>query len=123
MGESFGILLISGGHERAHYAFMLATAAAAMGRPVMLFATNAGVQALRQDWRPIDPDRRDDQVMARGLAGLDELREAARDLGIRLTACDAAMHLAQLTPDDLLPGAEIIGIPTFLGATGQVITL
>ena len=123
MAESLGILLISGGHERAHYAFMLATAAAAMGRPVLLFATNAGVQALRQDWRPMDPDRRDDLVMARGLAGLDELRTAAQDLGIRLTACDAAMHLALLAPEDLLPGVEIVGIPTFLAATRQVITL
>jgi peroxiredoxin family protein len=27
-----GILLISGGHERAHYALVIATAAAALGR-------------------------------------------------------------------------------------------
>ncbi len=122
-GETLGILLISGGHERAHYAFMLATAAASMGRRVMLFATNDGIQALRLDWRPTDPGRRDDQVRARGLAGLDELREAARDLGIRLTACDAAIHLANLAEADLLPNVEIIGIPTFLEATTRSITL
>jgi len=36
---TLGILLLSGGHERAHYAFVLATGAAAVGRAVVLFAT------------------------------------------------------------------------------------
>ena len=50
MAEPLGILLISGGHERAHYAFVLAAGAAAMGRRVCVFATNAGCHALLRDW-------------------------------------------------------------------------
>ena len=45
-GSSLGILLVSAGHERAHYAFMVAAGAAAIGRAVTLFATNEGCRAL-----------------------------------------------------------------------------
>ena len=41
-GPPLGILLISGTHERAHYALVLATGAAATGREAVLFATNEG---------------------------------------------------------------------------------
>ena len=41
-----GILLRQGGHDAAHYALVLATGAAALGRPVTLFATNAGCRLL-----------------------------------------------------------------------------
>ena len=55
-----GILLISGGHERAHYALVLATGAAAVGRDVVLFATNAGCRLFEADaarWKPIRAKR------------------------------------------------------------------
>ena len=44
--EPLGILLLSGAHDRAHYAFVLASGAAALGRQVVLFATNAGCPRL-----------------------------------------------------------------------------
>ncbi len=122
-----GILLISGGHERAHYAFMLAAAAAAVGRPVVLFATNAGCRALARDWGADDlgAARQDAAVRAQGVAGLDALREAADDLGVRFLACDAGLRLAGLTPEALHPGVEVAGIPSFLSAVGvgQMLTL
>ena len=40
--EPLGILLLSGAHDRAHYAFVLASGAAALGRDVVVFATNTG---------------------------------------------------------------------------------
>ena len=86
--EPLGILLISGGHERAHYAFVLATGAAAIGRQVTLFATNEGCRALLQDWSSLEDAARDAQVRERGVAGLDALREAAVELGVRMLACD-----------------------------------
>ena len=39
---SLGVLLLSGAHDRAHYAFVVASGAAALGRQVVLFATNQG---------------------------------------------------------------------------------
>ena len=120
MADTLGILLISGGHERAHYAFVLACGAAAMGRPVVLFATNEGCRALLA---MLDDDPRDAAVRAAGVAGLAELRDAAIELGVRLLACDAGLRMAGIPAAALLPTVEIAGVPTFLSNTGPIITL
>ncbi len=121
--EPLGILLISGGHERAHYAFVLATGAAAIGRPVVLFATNAGCAALATDLSAFA--EAEATVQATGVAGLAELRSAATDLGVRLIACEAGLRLAALPPERLLPGVEVAGVVTFLSASrgGQLLSL
>lgn len=120
-----GILLISGTHERAHYAFVVAAAAAAMGRPVTIFATNDGCRALLEDWSRLDGAGRDAAVRQLAVAGLAELREAAAELGVRRMACDAGMRLAGIEPSELAQGVEVAGIPTFLAAIGhgQIVTL
>lgn len=123
--EPLGILLISGAYDRAHYAFMLAAAAAAIGRPTVLFATNAGCHALAQDWSALEGATADAANQSKGVAGLAEIREAAIELGARLLACDSGLLLSGLPPTALLATVEIAGIPTFLSATtpGQLITL
>ncbi len=120
-----GILLISGGHERAHYAFMLAAGAAAVGRGVVLFATNEGCRALAADWSGVADAARDAMVAGRGVAGIDELRMAASELGVRLLACDSGLAMAGVEAGSLLPGVEVAGIPTFLSAVGAgaIVTL
>ncbi len=124
-GPPLGILLISGTHERAHYAYSLAAAAAAVGRTVLLFATNDGCRALLEDWSGLADSGRDAGVRARGVAGLGELRDAAVSLGVRRLACDAGLRLAAIDPAALSPDVETVGITTFLEAlgSGQVITL
>ena len=121
-GRPLGILLISAGHERAHYAFVMAAGAAAVGRAVTLFATNEGCRALLPG--ALDPAR-DAAVRATGVAGLEELRAAAVELGVRLLACDAGLRVAGLDPAALLPGVEVAGVPTFLAAAGEggIVTL
>lgn len=123
--DPLGILLISGSHERAHYAFVLATGAAAIGRAVALFATNAGCRALAEDWSALDDAGRDAMVRARGVAGLTELREAAVELGVRLIACEAGLRMAGMDRSALLPAVEVAGVVTFLSAAagGQIISL
>ena len=123
--EPFGILLLSGTHERAHYAFVLATGAAALGRPVVLFASNAGCGALLADWSALEDAARDDVIRTRGVVGLDELRDAARELGIRMIACEAGLRAEALLGAPMMPGVEIAGVATFLEAvgTGQMLTL
>ena len=124
--EPLAILLIGGTHERAHYAFMLAAAAAAIDRPVTLFATNAGCHALCTDWSGLQHAADDATTLTRGIAGLDELRTVCLDLGVHLqVACDTGLRLAALSPDLLLPAVELTGLPTFLAATktSQMITL
>lgn len=123
--DPLGLLLLTGTHERAHYAFMLAVAAAAIGRPVILFASNDGARALAQDWSGLADAARDETARARGVAGLDELRDAAAELGVRLLVCEAGLLMAGLSAESLLPAVEVTGIPAFLVAagTGAIITL
>lgn len=123
--EPLGILLLSGAHDRAHYAFVLASGAAALGRQVVLFATNAGCHALLADWSGLADTARDARVRAAGVAGLDELREASRELGVRMIACEAGLRAEGLDAAALWPGVEVAGVATFLGAvgTGQIIAI
>ena len=125
MADPLGILLASGTHDRAHFAFVAAAGAAAAGRAVVLFATNAGCRALLRDWSGLEGAARDELVRARGVAGLDELRAAAEELGVRLMACDAGLRAEGIEPGGLLPGVEVAGVPTFLGAVrgGQIASL
>ena len=123
--EPLGILLLSGAHDRAHYAFVVASGAAALGRKVVLFATNAGCHALLADWSGLTDSARDTQVRAAGVAGLDELRDATREMGARLIACEAGLRVAGLDAGALWDGVEVAGIATFLSAvgTGQIISI
>lgn len=123
--EPLGILLLSGAHDRAHYAFVLASGAAALGRQVVLFATNAGCHALFADWSGLTDAGRDDRVRAAGVAGLAELREAAREMGVRLMACEAGLRSEGLDTNLLLDRIEVAGVATFLETVGagQIISL
>jgi peroxiredoxin family protein len=121
--EPLGILLLSGAHDRAHYAFVLATGAAALGRRVVLFATNGGCRALLADWSSLADSARDAVVRHRGVAGIGELREAAVELGIRMIACEAGLRAEALSDAKLMAGVEVAGVATFLAETsgGQIV--
>ena len=125
MAEPLGVLLLSAGHERAHYAFVLAAGAAALGRQVTLFATNEGCRALLADLALLADSERDAAVRATGVAGIAELRAAAVELGVRLIACEAGLRMAHLATAALLPDVEVAGVATFLAATagGQIVSL
>lgn len=112
-----GILLRGAGHEPAHYALVLATAAAAIGRPVTVLATNAGLALLRRD-APLLADPREALLAERGVAGVGTLLEAAGDLGLRLIACEAGMRAEGIAPGDLAEGVEVAGVVTFLESVG-----
>ncbi|MGE0221660.1 MAG: DsrE/DsrF/DrsH-like family protein [Acetobacteraceae bacterium] len=120
-----GVLLLSGAHDRAHYAFVVASGAAAIGRAVVLFATNAGCHALFTDWSGLTDAPRDERIRAAGVAGLAELREASVELGVRMIACEAGLRAEGLDAGHLMAGVEVAGIATFLSAVrnGQIITI
>jgi predicted peroxiredoxin len=120
-----GILLLSGGHERAHYALVLATGAAAIGRTVVLFATNAGCRLLLREPSALLEDARETLLATRGVAGIGALLEAARELGIRRIACEAGLRAEDIAPGELAEGVEVAGVVTLLSAVGegQLITL
>lgn len=124
MTQPLGILLRHGDHEAAHYALVLATGAAAVGRDVTLFATNGGCRLFLAT-APLVEEAREALLESRGVAGIAPLMEAARELGIRLIACEAGLKAEGLAAASLAPGVEVAGVITFLAAigVGQVISL
>ena len=123
--DPFGILLLSGAHDRAHYAFVLATGAASIGRRVVLFATNAGCHALLADWSGLTDAARDARLTEAGVAGLDELRDAATALDIGLIACEAGLRAEGLEAAALYPGVRVAGVVTLLSevGAGQIVAI
>ena len=119
-----GVLLLDGSHERAHYALVVATGAAALGREVTLFATNAGCRLFLRE-APLLADAREARITRQGVAGIATLMEAAIDLGIRRIACEAGLRAEGLQDAPLAPGVEVAGIATFLAevGAGQIVTL
>ena len=97
----------------------------ALGRQVVLFATNQGCQALYRDWSGLSNAGRDEQIQTRGVAGLETLREACLDMDVRMIACEAGLRAEALDASLLLPNVEVAGIATFLSAigAGQIITI
>lgn len=124
MSAPLGILLLSGGHERAHYALVLATGAAAVGREVVVFATNAGCR-LFDAARPLEREAREALLAERGVAGIGALLAAAGELGVRRIACEAGLRAEGMAAAELAPGVEVAGVVTLLGAVGagQVVAL
>ena len=124
MSQPLGILLRHGDHEAAHYALVLATGAAAIGREVTLFATNGGCHLLLAA-PPLLADAREAVLAERGVATLAVLLEAAAELGIRRIACEAGLRAEALTASALAPGVEVAGVVSFLAAVGpgQIVAL
>lgn len=121
MRESFpfGIMLISDRFEHAHHALVMALSAAALDRPVVLFATHGGLHALCSDWSGLAGSEQDALFQARGVAGFGQLQDTLAPLGVRLLACEAGLRAIALAPDALLEAVERVGVPTFLAAVGD----
>ena len=109
-----GLILLDGGHARAHFAFSFAASAAALDRPVTLFAANEGIHALCRDWRGLSGAGHDAVLRARGVAGFESLRDATVELGVRLLACEAALKGEAIAPSRLVETVEVAGIARFL---------
>lgn len=115
----FGILLLSGSFERAHTALVMAVGAAAIDRPVVLFATNSGLHALCRNWSGLAGSDADVVFRARGVVGFAVLQETLAPLGVRLMGCEAGLRAMALQPEALLDGTEVVGVPSFLSAVGD----
>ena len=113
------VIVHSQSFERVHYALVLASGAAAIGRKPILFFTGPALLAL-VDWRRLDGADSDAGFRAQGVAGFEELLAACVSLGVRIIACEMALKArglasAQLRSDVAI---EIAGVVTLLGAAG-----
>nr|WP_211106446.1 DsrE family protein [Nitrospirillum iridis] len=122
------IVLQSGGFDRVHYALVLATAAAAIGRPTLLFVTGRALRFLLADdgWTGLEaaddgaaPVERERQYAATNVATLAELVESLTPLGVRVIACEMGWRVLGLDRPALRSDVtvETAGVVTLLQAT------
>ncbi len=118
--------------DKVHYAFAMASAAAAVNIPATLFFTMGAVRALVGDsgapgWAAMTAgDGRsgaelDNDYRGCGVATLDELIDACSALGVRLMVCEMGLRAMGLTREDLRGDLDIVegGLVTFFSQAGD----
>lgn len=142
--ERLSLILLSGSFERVHYGLAMASAAAALARPVTLFATLGATRAFvasDPDGRPgwaalplgpdlIDPDLADGFALdarnrARGVAGFEELLQACIGLGVEIFVCEMGLRAQGFDAVALRSDLPIqrAGLATLLARPGQLVIL
>jgi peroxiredoxin family protein len=132
--DKLSVVVYSGAFDRVHYALVLASGAAAVGRAATLFFTMGATRALlasepgaEPPWRamPVDRDSGldaadggalDDRFKARGVAHFEELLEACLALGVKIMVCEMGLRAMGLERRALRPdvAVETGGVVTFL---------
>jgi peroxiredoxin family protein len=143
-GERLSIVLLSGRFERVHYGLCMASAAAALERPVTLFVTLGALRALvavdahgRPGWMDLplaegfsgsevaDGGALDARNRARGLAGFEELLQVCVTLRVEFMACEMGLRALGLEPEALRSDLTLArgGLATLLARGGQLVVL
>lgn len=135
-GPALALIVFSGDFARVHYALVLASTAAAIGRPATLFFAGGAVKALRKPdadgipaWRRLATAAGssagtasagviDDGYARAGVATFETLIGACAALGVRFLVCEMALRVAGLDAADLRTDVsiEVTGLVTLLAA-------
>lgn len=107
--SALSLVVRSGGYDSVHYALVMASTAAALGRPVILFFTGRALLALEAGapdapgWHalgPADdaspPAARDAAYAAARVATLEEMLEAIALMGVRVIACEMGWRVLEM---------------------------
>ena len=119
--KKVSMVVSEGTFDKAMMPFIVATTAASMGMEVHIFFTFFGLKLLKRGTKPKLPG------MMRFFTGMiqkkmkklkipdfEELKGQARDLGVNLYACSTSMTLMNISQEDLIEGAEVLGAAKFL---------
>ena len=108
--DKLSIVVYDGHFDKVHYALVMASASAAVGRPVTLFFTSAACRALRRAdddgeaaWRAMplsagvgEEGQRggdlDDSFSSKGIATFEELLEACVLLEVKFMVCEMGLQ-------------------------------
>lgn len=152
--DSCSLLVFHGDLDNLLAAFIVATSAAAMGLKVSMYFTFWGLVALKKRtiyagkslpekmlaaFTPSSPAGAGTSKLhmlgagpvmlkgimkAKGVESLPGLIATARELGVRLIACQMAMDVMGITPEELIDGIEFAGAATYVSeAAGSRMTL
>lgn len=58
-------------------------------------------------------------IKKKGVASIEDLRDAAVDCGVRMIACQMTMDLFEFKPEDMIDGLEYAGAATYIETATQ----
>ena len=104
------LIVFSGDFARVHYAFAMASAAAATDRPVTLFFSGRALRFFLTEsddgtpgWSALDPAengrtplQRNTELDQDGIGTIEELAQACVELGVSIYRCDMGVKATQL---------------------------
>ncbi len=149
--KPLSMVVFSGDYDKVMAAFVIANGARAMGRPVSMFFTFWGLNALRKssDVKKEGFELLFDKMMPEGagqlglskmnmggmgtkmmkqimknknVSSLEELIYDARKSGVELIACSMSMDVMGIKEEELIDGVAIGGVGTYLGKAGDAAT-
>ncbi len=139
------MVVFSGDLDRVLAAFVIASGAAASGMEVSMFFTFWGLTALRQkrksagktlfqkmmgwmtpvglramgvskmNFGGIGAKMLRAMMRQQGVPQPEEMAQMARELGVRIIACQMSMDVMGIHKEELIEGVEVGGVATFLG--------
>ncbi len=137
------LIVFSGDFDKLFAAFVIATGAAAMGSDVSLFFTFWGLHAIKKKTKfrgkkvtekmvaamlpavcggtsklnmlGIGPRFFQHLMKEKKVQSLPQLVELAREMGVKMTACQMSMDVMGVHRDELLDGIEFAGVAACLG--------
>lgn len=69
----------------------------------------------RLNFGGISPKLMTGMMKKRNVATLDDLIDAAKELGVKFIACEMSMHILGITKEDFIDDVkQVVGVPTFL---------
>ncbi len=123
--SKLSLVVASGTYEKVHYAFVMASGAAAIGIPVTMFFTmgasiavldGAGWHDLVSEVSGMSAKDRDEDFAGKGVATLDELIDICAELGVEYMVCEMGLRAEGLENSPPRSGLDLkrTGIVTFL---------
>jgi len=129
--KSMTIIVHSGDLDKALAGFILATGAAAKGIKTTMFFTFWGINVVKQGGAESTKLSKMNVVglgkmmikkamKKHNVASLEELIKDAKELGVKLIACEMTMDLMNVPKDNLIPEVtEIGGVGSYLDAASE----
>jgi peroxiredoxin family protein len=135
MREKATIICSTDKFEKVYALFNIANGCASFGMDVTIFFTFNGLQLLMkgETGTPVflqdgyfGPEKENiiDMMKVKELTSLEEQFSDVQELGVRFIACDMSMDMMDIDKDDIIEGATVGGIGTYVSdAKSSDITL
>jgi peroxiredoxin family protein len=119
MSRKVAIIAANGGMFDAYKVFNVATVAASTDAEVAIFFTFEGLNIIHKEAHkqlpmPAGKEHFQEGFQKANVPPISEMLEMAKELGVKIIACQMTMDVMSLDKDQFIEGIEVGGAATFL---------